>query len=74
MAIVTLQKMHADYIAEIIAVCDTYELLYTYDCHDRTIDIYDVELVLDGDNVRLCSGRFVLTTIDTQLIQKVIAQ
>lgn len=74
MAIVTLERMHADYIAEIIAMCDTYELLYTYDCHDRTIDIYDVEIVLDGHDIKLCSGRFVLTTINTELIQKVIAQ
>ena len=74
MSIVQLVKMHPDYIAEIIAVCDTYELLYTYDCHDRTIDIYDVEIVIDGHDVKLCDGRFVLTTIDTELIQKVIAQ
>ena len=74
MSIVQIVRMHADYIAEIIAVCDTYELLYTYDCHDRTIDIYDVELVFDSHGLSVCNGRFRLFTIDTELVQKVIAQ
>ena len=74
MSIVQIVRMHPDYIAEIIAVCDTYELLYTYDCHDRTIDIYDVELVFDSHGLSVCNGRFRLFTIDTELVQKVIAQ